>query len=351
MFPEAFAEKWIEATTKPGDRVLDPFCGRGTAPFQALLLDRAAVGNDVNPVAFVITKAKTNPPSLSRLRARMTILEAEFDAQAWEIERRRLPEFFRLAYSPATLRQILFLRERLKWSSSGVDCMLAALCLGALHGESERSPSYFSNQMPRTIATKPAYSVRWWNARGLKPPKRDVFAILRRQADFRYVSPLPLASALVHHGDMRTLHEKDMGGPVRCVITSPPYLDITNYVEDQWLRIWFLGGPSAPTTASVISRDDRYENRDQYWRLIGDMWRTIGQVLDDKGHVVLRVGGKNLRPSEIIDGLDGTSVLSGRRATLIHHEESPMQKQQTRSFRPGVNVGLASEVDCHFTLN
>lgn len=36
-------------------------------------------------------------------------------------------------------------------------------------------------------------------------------------------------------------------GSVRCVITSPPYLDVTNFEEDQWLRLWFQGGPPKPT--------------------------------------------------------------------------------------------------------
>ena len=29
-------------------------------------------------------------------------------------------------------------------------------------------------------------------------------------------------------------------GRVTDFITSPPYLDTTNYREDQWLRLWFL---------------------------------------------------------------------------------------------------------------
>ena len=30
-------------------------------------------------------------------------------------------------------------------------------------------------------------------------------------------------------------------GRITDIITSPPYLDTTNYREDQWLRLWFLG--------------------------------------------------------------------------------------------------------------
>lgn len=119
-----------------------------------------------------------------------------------------------------------------------------------------------SNQMPRTIATKPAYSVKWWEAKGYTAPKRDAFDLLRTMVTYRYKSERPAGKATVIRGDMRELHRVELGRPVRCVITSPPYLDITNYVEDQWLRLWFLGGDDHPTTTSHISRDDRYETRD-----------------------------------------------------------------------------------------
>jgi site-specific DNA-methyltransferase (adenine-specific) len=62
MFPEAFAEAWIERLTKRGDVVLDPFSGRGTTAFQSLLMNRRAVASDVNDVAFCLTKAKTCAP-------------------------------------------------------------------------------------------------------------------------------------------------------------------------------------------------------------------------------------------------------------------------------------------------
>src|SRR5262249_48437020 len=152
---ESFAEKWIARLTRPGDVVLDPFCGRGTTPFQALLMRRRAVANDINHVAFCITRAKTNAPLKAQLRRKVTRLERTYCRDPGGTGRLALPEFFRRAFAPDTLRQLLFLRDHLEWRTCDVDCMLAALTLGMLHGESESSPSYLSNQMPRTISTKP----------------------------------------------------------------------------------------------------------------------------------------------------------------------------------------------------
>lgn len=191
MFPEDFAARWIERLSRPNDVLLDPFCGRGTRPFQALLMGRRAVGCDVNPVAYCVTRAKTNAPSLPIVRRHLAVLEAAYAPAARETERRRLPEFFGTAYRPETLRQLLFLRRRLKWQQSDTDSMIAAVVLGALHGESERSPSFLSDQMPHTISTKAEYSVRYWRRHGFKAPRRDVFDLARVHLSSRSMPPRP----------------------------------------------------------------------------------------------------------------------------------------------------------------
>ena len=350
MFPESFAERWIDRVSSRNDTILDPFCGRGTAPFQAILMDRSAVACDINPVAYCITRAKTNPPLQSVVRRRLTVLEKAFDSAEWESWRRCLPRFFRVGYSPRTLRQILYLRSCLKWRTSDTDCMIAALCLGSLHGESEKSPSYFSNQMPRTISTKPEYSIRFWQKHRYKAPKRDVFDLLRKRLDYRYESPLPERRAGVYLDDMRNLPSRLKGktDSIRCVITSPPYLNVTSFEEDQWLRLWFLGGAPRPTYGQV-SRDDRHERREAYWAFILDMWRALARILASDSDIVLRIGGKGFDPDEIVAGLQGTSLIARRHVELIHREVSSIRRRQTDSFRPG-SKGCRFEVDCHFRM-
>ena len=97
MFPETFAEYWIKRLTKPEETVLDPFSGRGTTALTALLCGRNAISSDVNDVAVCLTKAKTTPPSLSRLKARVSQLRNEFDAAKWKRVASGSDEFFRYA--------------------------------------------------------------------------------------------------------------------------------------------------------------------------------------------------------------------------------------------------------------
>lgn len=60
-FIPPLAAKLIEEYSKPGDLVGDPFMGSGTTLVEALLLMRRAVGTDINPLAWLIAKAKTTP--------------------------------------------------------------------------------------------------------------------------------------------------------------------------------------------------------------------------------------------------------------------------------------------------
>jgi DNA methylase len=349
MFPEAFAEHWIDLLTRPGETILDPFCGRGTAPFQALLMGRRAIACDINPVAYCVTRAKTNAPTTTRLKRRIGDLQRRFSLEA-HTGREPLPEFFAHAYHPDTLSELRYLRERLRWRTSDVDCMLAALILGSLHGEARENAPYLSNQMPRTISTKPAYSIRYWQRHGMTAPRKDVFALLRDRVAFRYASTPPPETAQVICADMRVLARRGAvpHGSIRTVITSPPYLDVTNFEEDQWLRLWFLGHAAHPTRG-VISGDDRLYSVDRYWALIADTWRTLGVLLAEKSNVVMRIGMKGVRPERIAEGLLGCAVVSGRKVTLVSAETSEIRRRQTDAFRPG-SKGCLLELDAHFAV-
>ena len=135
MFPETFVRRNLHAWSKPGGLVLDPFCGRGTTILESLLNGRRGIGCDTNPVAYCISRAKATPPKLADIMARLAALESKFTtftAEAPECD----DEFFTLCFHKSTLRQLLFLRLRLKWRSDDTDCFIAALALGCLHGES-----------------------------------------------------------------------------------------------------------------------------------------------------------------------------------------------------------------------
>ncbi len=61
MFPASFADSVIKKYSKPGDAILDPFAGRGTALHSAAVAGRQALGIEVNPVGWIYTRTKLCP--------------------------------------------------------------------------------------------------------------------------------------------------------------------------------------------------------------------------------------------------------------------------------------------------
>lgn len=337
IFPEGFVQTYLLAFSYPDDCVLDPFCGRGTTILESLLNRRMAIGTDINPVAACISGAKANAPDIHSVIHRLNALECLYD----ERTQKTLPsEFFEWCFNIKTFQQIKYLRENLSWRSDPRDRFIAAILLGVLHGESHRTELCLSNRMPRTISTKPAYSVRWWKRHDCRPPERDVFEVLRKAVVFRLAHGTPERWGRVELSDARRAAEalSEHKGRVKLLITSPPYLDTTDYAEDQWLRLWFLGGSEQPVLR--LHRDDRHRNRHQYWRFLTECWSGCEQLLGEQVKVVVRIGGNDVSKDELLCGLQGSlqEGLPSRAVRLLYAGVTTViKKPQTNAFHPRVS--------------
>lgn len=78
-FSPRFARAVIEAFTKHGEVVYDPFMGGGTTLVEALALGRRALGTDINSLAVFIAKVKTTPLSESDARVMRAWFEKAVD--------------------------------------------------------------------------------------------------------------------------------------------------------------------------------------------------------------------------------------------------------------------------------
>lgn len=349
MFPEQFVRKHVVGHTDPGDVVFDPFSGRGTTVLESLLLGRDAYGTDLNPVAVCVSNAKAAAPLLDAVLRRLRVLEAAADGAGRDCPETD-DEFFTLCFHRATLAQVLWLRAALRWRTDPVDCFIAAVALGCLHGESHKTGNCFSNRMPRTISTKKAYSIAWWRGRGSEPPRRDVFAILRTMAAYRLATELPVRRGRVAECDARAAASEFAGiaGKVRLVVTSPPYLDMTDYREDQWLRLWFLGGDAQPTRGHA---DDRHRSAEPYWQFLVEVWRGIRPLLAPNAMLVVRIGGTRVdfetARARLLASL--REAIGPDVAPIDAGYASSIRGRQTNNFRPGTG-GVREEFDFRYQI-
>ena len=78
-FIPPLAARLIKEYTQPGDLVGDPFMGSGTTLVEAIINNRRAIGTDINPVAWLISKAKTTPIDPGKLAESMARLFAALE--------------------------------------------------------------------------------------------------------------------------------------------------------------------------------------------------------------------------------------------------------------------------------
>lgn len=349
MFPEGFVQTQLLAYSRVGDLVYDPFCGRGTTILEGLLNDREAAGTDINPVAACISGAKAEIPADEDIFARIEALRDNFSPGFVVPDQHQ--DFFEACFYENTLQQILYLRSKLLWQDCEVDRFIAAVALGVLHGESHKTELCLSNRMPRTISTKPEYSVRWWNKNNCVAPDRNAFDVLEKSARYRLRGSRPTRRGSVALADARTggVRHANLRGQVGLIVTSPPYVDTTDYAEDQWLRLWFLGGKSAPQAR--LNKDDRHTRVDEYWKFMTETWSGIETLLKPSATVVVRIGGAKMPKETLIDGLrtSMSEAWPSRTVTMLDGgQTSAIKRRQTNSFRPGTSP---EKVEHDFTFS
>lgn len=263
MFPVEYVTDVISRFGKPGWAVIDPFCGRGTVPFIAMTLGLPSLAADINPVAWIYAKTKTDPhPRLETLNLRITEIQESVE----DDDRKPTSEFQQMAFCRNSLGFINAARKKLDWRRSRLDRTVAALLLQHLHGKLGQS---LSNQLRQSRAMSPDYCVRWWSSKGLEhPPKIDPSKFLQKRANWRYAKGVPKLRGSMRPevvlGDAASVLPKieEVG---RLVLTSPPYIGVTNYRADSWLRLWALGeGACRPDW----STDQKFSNLEKYKQTI-----------------------------------------------------------------------------------
>ncbi len=268
---------FIERLTAPGDRVFDPFSGRGTTAVQAALMGRAPAANDVNPLSAMLCAPRLDPPPMATIGARLAALDLSGpDAGPGTDD---LLAF----YHPGTLRQIIALRDRLRADTDPVDAWIRMVAINRLTGH---SPGFFSvYTMPPNQAVSAKSQRKINEARVQVPPLRDVRAIIMKKTVSLLSggSPPPHPPAILLTGPAdRTPGLGDAS--VDLIVTSPPFLDVVDYQGDNWLRCWFAGIDPADV------RIDRHRDIAAWEGFVRRALEEFARVVRPGGFVAFEVG-------------------------------------------------------------
>ncbi len=278
---------FIERLTQPGDRVYDPFMGRGTTPLEAALLGRVPAGCDVNPLSRMLVGPRLNPPSPNDVVTRLQTLDLTHAQD--------LRQDLHVFYHPETLVAICALREYLLTRAAdgtldAVDDWIRMVAVNRLTGH---SPGFFSvYTMPPNQAVSLEVQKKINADREQTPARRDVRAIIARKtrslvADVDRRTHDALGSVAAQARLLTgAAHETAMlsDGCVDLVVTSPPFLDVVDYAGDNWLRCWFCGIDPASVRITIAKKVDDWK------QAMTSVFAELYRVVRPGGHVAFEVG-------------------------------------------------------------
>lgn len=320
------ARHLVDLHTRPGQLVVDPFCGCGVIPVEAAITGRRVVAGDINPYGVLLTKAKLHPPGTEEeALARLTLRWRGALRRIGKQDLRKVPLWVRRFFHPETLRHALAIRDEL---AAHDDHFLMACLLGILHHQRPGFLSYPSSHLVPYLRDK------------LFPRKqhpslyeeRDVLSRLVAKVHRTYRRPpSDIAWARVSLSDARRLR---VTGPVHAVITSPPYMNELDYVRDNRLRLWFLSR-ELPDARDLPKRD-----REAAFRklLAGTMTRLAPLVVP--GGIMALVVGDASRGSRVVDAADivrdvfcTDDALRQFALTSVIHDRIPDIRRSRRDLR------------------
>ena len=351
MFPVDFPNRILR--NKKNKMVLDPFCGRGTTLFSARENGMPCIGIDSSIVAATISRAKLSFSTPSQVMN-------EFDDLLKKQKDVDLPqgEFWEYVYHHETLEILCKLRKALLESrKSNTRNILSALFLGALHGPLNKGStpsSYLSNQMMRTFAAKPGYAVKFWKSKNMKAPYSDVRSVIERRAE-RLLIDLPETqnTSKVIHGDSRVKTSyQSIDEKIDIVITSPPYYGMQTYEQDQWLRMWFLGGPDYPNYQT--KKQINHSGIESFTKDLSSVWDRISEKANKNLLMVIRfgvIGSKKVDHKELLKHSLNIAQAEWRITRIMNAGSSSDGKRQSLSMGKAGTSESISESDFYVRLN
>lgn len=218
-------------------RILDPFSGVGSIPFEARLQGHTAFGFDISPAAIAISRAKLEPVNCGAVENVIEALRLYIDKQRTKsfdlgsLNGIRFNGPLSAYFHPETLKEIVSAREFFIKSPpmTGSEALVFSALLHVLHGNRPYALSRRSHPITPFAPT----------------------------GEFEYRSVIDRVQTKVD----RALHEaagedlpkgksyfQDATGAwpdeiadLDAIITSPPFFDSTRFHTANWMRLWFAG--------------------------------------------------------------------------------------------------------------
>jgi hypothetical protein len=248
-------------------------------------MGHSGFANDANPLSERIARPKTEPPELAVLEERLKRIPLNAPSGLSDYPQ------FEMFYHEHTYRELLALKLYLSENRDPTDRFIEMIALSRLHGHSS---GFFSAYSFPQISV-PRERQRRINAeRGQTPDYRPVLPRILRKArsvlngltsdERAALSDAASGNRFVTH-DARSIDSLSSGS-VDLVITSPPFLNKADYLQDNWLEFWFLDLDLEAIRPRIVQTPDL----DAWRAFMGEVIVDLSRLLKPGGRAVIEVG-------------------------------------------------------------
>ncbi len=364
MFPLEVPEKFIKEYTKEGDLVFEPFSGRGTTNIAAIKNNRRIISSDLSPLAFVLSRAKTIPVSNNKAIKRVAELEKEYKNFENSINLNDSEfEDINVFYSNVNLKQLYFIREKLGKNFSklnAIDNYILAISLGIAHGPTRKTGDknnslYFSVNMSNGMSMAPAYARKYIQKHNLHKIETNIFEQIISRIKVKN-------SEILNNGLENKAHLMDAtkssklfkDNKPKLIFTSPPYLNLIKYVDQNWIRFWILGFKRRAEETRYLLND--YHARKEYIDFLKKFMFEMYKIMDKSTRLMMVIGDvrehtiKDIM-EEVFNDKEIKRMFTYDKTKEFKHNNPIMQPLKNKTSRQmGNRVGKATENDWVFSF-
>nr|WP_302057286.1 hypothetical protein [Paenibacillus sp. Lou8.1] len=284
----SIAHHLIKDFTKEGEVVLDPMSGVGTIPLEASLQGRVGVGNDLNELAYCVTKAKleiSNKEEVDKILNELDVFVEAFKQNYAENEipysdfgfNNKLPNYFHKDTYSEIIAARRFFQHRISKLSTE-ESLVFSCFLHVLHGN--RPYALSRNSHPLTPYAPTGDFIY-----------KNVVVHIKKKVELSFKKgewgKFTKGQAIL--GDLFDLGNKfNSNQQVDAIITSPPFFDSIRFYSSNWMRLWLAGWePEDFKRADEVFLEGKQKRELSIYK---EFFRVCSNLLKPDGIAILHLG-------------------------------------------------------------
>ncbi len=294
--------KFFNLYCKRGFTILDPFCGSGTTLVEGVLNGMDSVGIDLNPIAYIISRAKTNHYSLEEIdEIRNFNSEIQLESKNGSFGNGKNNENILIPIFP----------NRNHWFQDNVSKELALLKneIDKFENQNIKDVLYCAFSKIIVKVSNQDSEVRY-TAKNKNHPDGIVFSAFKNTVS-NYIQILSSkehtisANAEVHNGDTNDVLVNYPDNYFDFVITSPPYINTFDYYLYHKQRMFWFGYDHRPVRQKEIGNHHRIDTKEfdvaiaEYINSMSKIMNGLSRVSKPNSYFVMVIGDGIIEGSTI----------------------------------------------------